>query len=321
MIQIITKHSRKALLLIILMIFAINILLIMISLLYGNQDIRHQSLKTSAPPISINGNSELSSESTGGTGTYNDPYIIENTYIDGLGSDFCINISNTNRYFMIENCTLINQAPKASLKFNNVTNGIIIKTKINQGLVFISNSVNVTIAHNNIFNGSSIALSNMNNSIFYNNSVIKCEEVRMLDCYSNNMSLNNIINSTYAGLILSGSNNNTVQNNEIYDGDQYGIAIWDNSKDNNVNNNYVYNNKDGEFDIDTGLELQNVIEDNYIKYKEEPSNGDNFPPIDWRIILIYTIIIGGIAALVIGVPVYLHRRSVKEKKKYMLPED
>jgi hypothetical protein len=43
-----------------------------------------------------------------GLGTWNEPYIIENITINGLGSNDCIYINNSKAHFIIRNCTLYN---------------------------------------------------------------------------------------------------------------------------------------------------------------------------------------------------------------------
>jgi len=72
----------------------------------GNQD----GTRAVHIPISISGNSDLvaraTSEGWSGTGTYNDPYIIENFDIDAGGSVFGIRISGTDRHVTIRNCRI-----------------------------------------------------------------------------------------------------------------------------------------------------------------------------------------------------------------------
>ncbi|MEM3445732.1 MAG: hypothetical protein QW115_07170, partial [Thermoplasmata archaeon] len=61
-------------------------------------------------PIHINGNGEFTSTNgvTGGSGTENDPYIIEGWDIDANGGSYGIWIENTSVYFVIKNCTVYN---------------------------------------------------------------------------------------------------------------------------------------------------------------------------------------------------------------------
>ena len=63
-------------------------------------------------PILIDGNSAWQTIVTepwcSGAGTWNDPYIIENVYMDGQNSGSCIEIRNSDVFYIIRNSTLYN---------------------------------------------------------------------------------------------------------------------------------------------------------------------------------------------------------------------
>ncbi|MHA1931427.1 MAG: right-handed parallel beta-helix repeat-containing protein, partial [Promethearchaeota archaeon] len=61
-----------------------------------------------------------------GSGIINDPYRIENVTINGGGSMSCIDISNSEVYFIIKNCTVFNSGN--GIYLTNVKNGSIIKS-------------------------------------------------------------------------------------------------------------------------------------------------------------------------------------------------
>ncbi|GAG59475.1 unnamed protein product, partial [marine sediment metagenome] len=63
-----------------------------------------------------------------GAGIENNPYIIENVSIDAQSSGSCINIQNSNDYFIIQNCILYssNSYNTAGITLYNITNGKII---------------------------------------------------------------------------------------------------------------------------------------------------------------------------------------------------
>ena len=76
-------------------------------------------------PIIINGNGDFTPSNgvTSGGGTYGNPYIIEDYTIDVDGPLNCIFINNTNAYFKIQNCTLINSGTTpahTTIELNNV---------------------------------------------------------------------------------------------------------------------------------------------------------------------------------------------------------
>lgn len=59
-------------------------------------------------PVRIDGDGDFAGSPavTGGSGTSEDPYIIEKMEIDGSGSGFCIYVGNTTKHFIIRDCTL-----------------------------------------------------------------------------------------------------------------------------------------------------------------------------------------------------------------------
>ena len=82
------------------------------------------------PPIFINGNDDFTAENgvTGGSGTAEDPYIIEGWTIVGDGSSTAgVCIKNTTAFFVIRNCSISNFSGEfsAGIYFNNVTAGTI----------------------------------------------------------------------------------------------------------------------------------------------------------------------------------------------------
>ncbi|MBD3187836.1 hypothetical protein GF325_13455 [Candidatus Bathyarchaeota archaeon] len=64
-----------------------------------------------------------------GNGSRENPYIIENYEIDGQNLTSCIQISQSNAYFIIQNCTLFgigaNGSGSAGIRLTNVSNGIV----------------------------------------------------------------------------------------------------------------------------------------------------------------------------------------------------
>ena len=70
-------------------------------------------------PFKISNNSELVSfPDKTGSGTENDPYIIENLEITNNGATAAIGLSNINMHLIIRNCTIVNQVNK--LNYQNV---------------------------------------------------------------------------------------------------------------------------------------------------------------------------------------------------------
>ena len=133
-----------------------------------------------------------------GSGTLDDPYIIENVFINGSGTGRCIQIKNSMKNFIIKNSTLINSGSghtDAGIYFYNVSNGIV---------------ENSTCA-NNGYNGIIETQFSKNNSYFSNNLIGNKYGIYMIR--SNLTSLyDNIIENNDYGIYLEGCTNQKIYN-------------------------------------------------------------------------------------------------------------
>ncbi|MFX0056936.1 MAG: right-handed parallel beta-helix repeat-containing protein [Candidatus Hodarchaeota archaeon] len=272
-------------------------------------------------PIVIDGNADFiptNGVSPGGNGTYENPYIIEDLIIDTAGADDCILINNTNVYFKIKNCTLVNSGvsiDKTTIKLNNVTNGLIWNNTISLAGIFILDSHNNSISNNIIHNNSSIFLNLSNNNTIANNTITESKDIHLLFS-NNNKILNNYIQNNTIGIKLQFSLNNTIQANEIYDCEEYGIAIWSASNFTRVIQNYIYNNGIDEIDKDADS-LNCLLEGNIFAYRED---GDGEPPKpEPELFLLYLIILIISITAVTAASVFLYRRYLR-KKEHKHPE-
>jgi len=73
-------------------------------------------------PIVIDGNAEFALAGYPGDGSPTTPYRIENYWINGSGGT-CISIMNTDVYFIIDNCTLLEAEDMMGIRLHNVENG------------------------------------------------------------------------------------------------------------------------------------------------------------------------------------------------------
>ena len=137
-----------------------------------------------------------------GLGTYDDPYIIEDKIIDLTWSNNRIEIRNSDKYFIIKDCVLINSGSGYSgISLYNTENGQIIDCMC----VDNENGIKLADSNNNLVSGNN-ASSNLN-GISLSNS-------------DENDIIGNIINQNGIGLELWQSNynfikDNTLLNNEI----------------------------------------------------------------------------------------------------------
>ncbi|MHA1471604.1 MAG: right-handed parallel beta-helix repeat-containing protein, partial [Promethearchaeota archaeon] len=169
-----------------------------------------------------------------GTGTVNDPYLIENVTIDSYYSGTCIEIRNSHNFFKIQNCTLYNSGSgswEGGVILNNTSNGEITGCQfLNHNIIAISvhNCVNATIIKNSIENcARGITFLDSNSSLLAENLFFSISQtgVTLFRSYENTIK-NNIIRNLLDGignyLLLIDSTNNSIKGNIIG-----GIYLWD----------------------------------------------------------------------------------------------
>jgi parallel beta-helix repeat protein len=207
------------------------------------------------PKISISGNSDFnntaSSEGWNGTGTAGDPYIIEDYNITGTGTEYLIDIRNTDVYFRINHSLL--HGGDYGLIFTNVTNGkvsFVDAYNNNFDGFYLSLSSNNTLtnntAYNNSKNGFYLRPSSSNNTLSSNTAYNNSKNGFYLYSSSNNtLTKNTAYNNIDHGVHLySSSNNNILASNTAYN-NSYGFYLWPSSSNNTLSNNTAYNNSYG----------------------------------------------------------------------------
>ena len=113
-----------------------------------------------------------------GSGTLTDPYVIEDLVIDANNTGSCILITNSNVYFKIENCTLINSGTEIvdsgisliNVEYAEISNNTILNNYMG---VSLYNSHN-NIIHSNFLDDNSIDIrfSHSNNTLVYLNDCV-----------------------------------------------------------------------------------------------------------------------------------------------------
>lgn len=186
--------------------------------------------------IHLIGNSGWSNAKTTGictgSGTSNDPYIIEDLVIDGGGAGSCIWIDASIVYFRIENCTLSNAGEDwgdGGIKLFNVNNGQIINNTANNN-DFIG--IILEFCHYNNISGN-IANGNLEYGIGLWES-------------DHNVISENLFKYNGWGLSFETCNNNDITGNNANDNDNDGIGIW-NSNNNFISENNISDNSRGLF--------------------------------------------------------------------------
>ncbi|MFX1326613.1 MAG: nitrous oxide reductase family maturation protein NosD [Promethearchaeota archaeon] len=224
-----------------------------------------------------------------GDGTPQNPYLIENVTINGLGSDSCIEIRNSIVHFTIKNCTLYNSGSDldvdAGIKLDWVENGKLIDNNCSynkaNGIFLINsdnNNLSGNIVNNNTDNGVKLEESNYN-TISGNKANYNCDGI-LLNSKSekwedwtskNNISGNIVNNNTNQGISLNYCLWNAISNNTaIYN--LIGIKMYG-ADYNNISGNIASNNfEDG---LNNYLAEYNTFSGN--RFYNNGNSGINIP--------------------------------------------
>ncbi|MHA1197017.1 MAG: right-handed parallel beta-helix repeat-containing protein, partial [Promethearchaeota archaeon] len=136
-----------------------------------------------------------------GSGTFTDPYVIENVTINGKNSSSCITILNSDAYFIIRNCTLYNSSNNdAGIYLYHTNNGKIIDNYCygnSNGIELYRSNNNIiigNIANNNTYYGVALSHSSNNNTIIGNTANYNTHGITIpFDCFNNTLSGNKLM--------------------------------------------------------------------------------------------------------------------------------
>jgi parallel beta-helix repeat protein len=167
-----------------------------------------------------------------GSGTFGDPYLIENMIINASGSPTgCgIFIENSNSvYFKIRNITIFEATN--GIKLENTNNGFLINNILLNNIesgIYAVNCVNNTISINQLINNGLYGVHLSSNCL--NNKIL------------GNIAKNDGTNLQDAGIYLENfCINNEIKKNLVYDNNVYGINIEDSCEGNIIFNNTLKN--------------------------------------------------------------------------------
>lgn len=222
-----------------------------------NQEINSDLLKQAAywelNYININNNwSETAStyEWCSGSGTLENPYIIENITITLGSSEFGIKVQNSAQYFIIQNCTVNNQANGIYLV--NCSNGLINNNSISlhSNAILIDECYNLILSNNEISESSYgiRALNGSYNRISYN-LISECGYGVFIFGSKFIIDNNHLINNLPSVYLFGKGHelfNNTLEDSGIYIGSNREEVISYNIDTSNTLNNkpiYYYANK------------------------------------------------------------------------------
>ncbi len=191
-----------------------------------------------------------------GSGTYDDPYTIQDLAIDAGNVGSPIFIESSSVYFVIKNCNLTNSQATgvdAGIKFEDVNNGKIFENNItdNYAGVKLIRSDNNSISANYLVDntGQGIILQQSEYNVIVGNTANNSNYYGLLivsSSHNNTIEGNTIANNKGAsgygsGIRISGSSDCVVSGNWLSDNDQ-GIRITDSSNRNKFHDNVIHNN-------------------------------------------------------------------------------
>jgi parallel beta-helix repeat protein len=219
-------------------------------------------------PIYINGNTGFTKPDPvngGGSGTKNDPYIIENWDINASSANG-IEIRNTTAYFTIRNCYLHLGLGMGffGIYFDNVINGSVDNDILENNTFGIDlHYSRNNLLSNNILNYGGIVLSSSDNNLLFNN-IVENNSVDdiYLDSSNNNVLSNNMVKNSDRGIDLELSSFNLLSNNIVKNNTNEGIFQY--AAFNVLSNNIIENNHEGIFlYYASSMVFNNIIENNY----------------------------------------------------------
>jgi len=244
-----------------------------------------------------------------GSGTIEDPYIIENIIIDGQNSGSCITIRNSRAYFIIRNCTLYNTGGR---RFNWAAGIRLINTR--NGNVLENNS--------SFNNGDGILEICGNNNNFSKNTVNYNSHHGIRSWFSdyNNFLENEIKFNEINGMNFWFSDLNTINKNAI-DYNQNGISFIF-SNNNSITSNYIVGNNVSIYQF---MSRGNIFKDNKFEYElpppvlpeimadEDDKDDEKDQLVETQDQLLITLaIIGTSVGMISGVAIgyFIHKRKV-----------
>jgi len=192
-----------------------------------------------------------------GSGTWTDPFIIENIAIDSQYSGNSISIEYTLAYFKIRNCTFNNA--EYGIYLNHVENGHIFNSSCSnnqQSGIYLRDCENNTIENNCLMDSgvssgwgtgdSGILCFRSSRNRFINNQLYRNNwaGIEMQSSSSLNLILNNTFKNNNIGVYITSSSHNINITKNIIKLNSIGInLLWCN--DISIHNNTIISNSDG----------------------------------------------------------------------------
>lgn len=191
-----------------------------------------------------------------GSGTINDPYVIENVTVNGEESQYmyCIYIAYSSVFFIIRNCTFFN-APQINDRYFSgmyltyISNAKILNNTISDngddGIIFQGDGTNNLISGNTLLYNrrAGIAMEASYENCTISNNLISDNGqdgiALVSDCDSNIIRDNKIFNNGYSGILIQFESDNNLVKNNLVSNCYRGITIYRESSHNIIDKNNI----------------------------------------------------------------------------------
>ncbi|MHA1247495.1 MAG: right-handed parallel beta-helix repeat-containing protein [Candidatus Thorarchaeota archaeon] len=208
--------------------------------------LRLSATYTAHAPITISSNADFSAQGWPGSGTVDDPYVIEGLNITSDGT--CISISGTDACFVIRDCFISSTEPNPTsgegIKFSYVTHGTIESSLIVNTYrgIYLLSDVSTRIENVTVRAAASRAIySSSSRSLVVTNCTVWDSEAGM---YMSNANVASITNSTFRsnlqyGVYVITSIGWTVSDNQFFGGGLLFSASSELQVPDNASGNYI----------------------------------------------------------------------------------
>ena len=207
-------------------------------------------------PIQIVGNSGFTSENgvVGGSGTTEDPYLINGYFIDAIGAEFGIRIEDTTKAFCIQGCRII-KSSRIAISLVRAEAACVADCRIEESPYgVILEEMSGTTVRGNVF---------LQNSTY---------AVQALDAHHISIH-DNLIAHSEAGVVLDGNSSRNVIYDNVLDGCVMGVWITCSAFENRTYRNDFVRSSAAACSSNVWSSIEGI--GNYwSKYKGEDADGD-----------------------------------------------
>ena len=202
-------------------------------------------------PIDITSDQDFIDLGFSGSGTKEDPYIIENYEINGTTSQDGIHVEDTTKYFIIRGCKIRGAYQGIGIENVSYETAQIINNYCylnDKNAIDLYNTSGHLIKNNTVIeNKMGIRFDWCDNLTIIENTIYKNRGCGMVTFNANNLDIRNnrFIYSDYEGIVCETTNSSVISKNLFKFNDEFGVGLTTRCADNIIyHNDFIYNNRD-----------------------------------------------------------------------------